>query len=264
MKRISDNKQFFPIGDFHIENLEQSRIFADYLNQRPESLMVLLGDIVHFANSIWNPAVQVEGQSEVIRHIEEDIVIWESFVSRLRVQTIYYFGTHETCALHFIRKYLPSRKVKIVSKFVAVPKNLMTIKIDESNKHSLGITGLHVPGNVYPTTSERFVPKKKMVEKWIEDKVRGIDFPNPRDTILCTHDPCDVHYRNMGYQALTRTLEKWPFKVHYHAHIHSNIHDRIVNKTETVNRSFAALSRFKKEALEPSTSEIRSLYAGDI
>jgi hypothetical protein len=60
------------------------------------------------------------------------------------------------------------------------------------------------------------------------------------------------------------TLEKLPFKVHYHAHIHSNIHDLVVNKTDTVNRSFVALSRFKKEALEPHTSEICSLYEREV
>lgn len=270
MKRntTTDHTQFFPIGDLHIENFEQSKIFADYLNQRPEPVIILLGDIIHFANSIWNPGVRgkgrEEGEPELIRGLEDDILIWERFIDRLRVQTIYYLGTHETFAIPIIGKYLPARKLKITSQFVGIPEDLMTIRLSDSKSDSLYVTGLNVPGNIHRVKSEKFYPMKTIVEKWIEDKTKDVNIANPRVTVFCTHDPCDVHYRNMGYRALTRMLEKWPFKVHYHAHIHSNIHDLVVNKTETVNRSFVALSKFKKEALEPSTVEIRSLYEREV
>lgn len=259
----ADHTQFFPIGDLHIKNFEQSKIFADYLNQRPEPLIILLGDIIHFANSIWNPELRKKGREkgepELIRGLEEDIAIWQSFIASLRAQTIYYLGTHETFAIPIIRKYLPSRKLKITSRFVGIAGDLMVIKLDSSKSDSLYVTGLNIPGNVHPITSEKFAPTKIRVEKWIEDKTKDVNIANPGATIFCTHDPCDVHYRNMGYRALTKMLEKWPFKVHYHAHIHSNIRDTVVNKTQTVNRSFVALSKFKKEALEPSTPEIRAL-----
>lgn len=263
-KRTASHTRFFPIGDFHIKTLEQSKIFANYLNQRPESLIILLGDIIHFANSIWNIEVRErgreKGEPELIRGLEEDILIWESFIARLRVHTIYYLGTHETFAIPFIRKYLPSRKLKVTSQYAAIPNDFLIIKVDDSKSDPLYVTGLNVPGNIHPITSEKFAPMKMKVEKWIEDKTKDANIANPEATVFCTHDPCDVHYRNMGYRALTSILQKWPFKIHYHAHIHSNIHDLIVNKTNTVNRSFFALSKFKKEALEPSTVEIRSLY----
>ena len=258
-KPNANHTQFFPLGDLHIKTLEQSKIFANYLNQRPEPLIILLGDIIHFANSIWNPVVREKGETGLIHGLEEDVSIWESFIARLRVRTIYYLGTHETFAIPIIRKYLPSRKLRLTSQFVGIPSDLLIVKLDGSKSDSLYVTGLNVPGNIHPTTSEKFAPMKIKVETWIDKKTKDVNVANPRATIFCTHDPCDVHYRNMGYHALTRMLEKWPFKVHYHAHIHSNIHDLVVNQTETVNRSFVALSKFRKEALEPTTVEIRAL-----
>ena len=67
--------------------------------------------------------------------------------------------------------------------------------------------------------SREFLERKRMIEEWLSKKVEGLKVEEPERTVLCTHDPCDVHYRNLGYGALTRMLQKWPFKVHYHAHI---------------------------------------------
>jgi hypothetical protein len=82
---------------------------------------------------------------------------------------------------------------------------------------------------------------------------------HPEKICFCTHDPTDVFYRNMGYNTLTKLIEKYPFKVHLHAHIHSNIRNALINKTYSLNRSFIALSRFEPESLEPYSSDSKTL-----
>jgi len=252
--------QIFAIGDFHIESMEQSKIFSNYLNLRAESLIVLLGDVIHFANSIWNKSWEEMSQGERVQTLEKDISIWEDFLARLRVPTVYYFGSHEQYAVRVVKKLLPSRQLNLTSKIVFVPKNLQLIELG-SRSDPLFLTGLHIPDNIHPNVeSEEFLQRKRKIEEWIEKETRNLDIPEPRKTILSTHDPCDFFYRNMGYRGLTQMLERWAFKVHYHAHIHSNIRETVVGKTPSVNRSFVALSKLNQQALEPSTSEIQSLY----
>jgi hypothetical protein len=55
----------------------------------------------------------------------------------------------------------------------------------------------------------------------------------------------------MGYKTLTGVIRRIPFKAHYHAHIHSILDEDVVGVTPTINRSFMALAKFKREALEP-------------
>ena len=255
--------RIFPIGDLHIESLEQSKIFADYLNSRTEDLVVLLGDAVHIANSIWNSSFAEMSEAEQAQNLEEDVSIWEDFVARLKVPTIYYLGSHELFAFRVLDELLPSRRINFMNEFVSLPKNLQKIKLGPRTD-PLFLTGLHIPDNLIPSSSEKFLPRKREVEEWIEKKTKKLNIPEPRKTILCTHDPCDFHYRNLGYRGLTKMLEKWPFKVHYHAHIHSNIRQTVIGETPSENRSFVALSKFNPQALEPSTSEIRTLYGRDI
>lgn len=261
---ISVQFQIFAIGDLHIESMEQSKIFADYLNLRTENLVVLLGDVVHFANSIWNPSANQMSKAEIIQSLNRDVSIWEDFVARLKIHTVYYFGSHEQFALGVINKLLPSRKLNFMNKFVFVPDNLQIIELG-SRTDQLFLTGLHIPDNIHPDVkSEKFLQRKKMIEEWIQKETRSIDIPEPTKTIFCTHDPCDFFYRNMGYRGLTQMLEKWAFRVHYHAHIHSNIRQTVIGKTPSENRSFIALSKLNPQALEPSTNEIRSLQGRDV
>jgi len=256
--------QIFPIGDLHIESMEQSKIFADYLNLRTESLIVLLGDVIHFANSIWNLSAREMSQTEIKQSLEKDVSIWEGFLTWLKVPAIYYFGSHEMFALKVIRKILPSRKLKLTNKYVFVPDNLQIIKLG-SRSDPLVLTGLHIPDNIHPgVKSEKFLRRKSIIEHWIDKETNSFHITEPQKTLLCTHDPCDLYYRNMGYRGVTQMLERWAFKMHYHAHIHSNIRQIVVGKTQSINRSFVALGKLNPQALEPSTSEIRSMYGRDI
>jgi len=258
------SSEIFPIGDLHIESTEQSKIFADYLNLKRKNIIVLLGDMIHFANSIWNPSANKMSKDEIVEGLEKDVSIWESFLSRLKVPTIYYLGSHEQFAFGVIRKFLPSRKLNINNKFVYVPKDIEIIKLG-SESNSLFLTGLHIPDNIHPDVeSEKFLQRKKKIEEWIENRTKNLIIPEPHRTIFCTHDPCDFFYRNMGYKGLTHLLERWEFKVHYYAHIHSNIRQITISKTPSVNRSFIALSRLEPQTLEPSTPEILSLYGRDV
>ncbi len=255
--------QIFPIGDLHIESMSQSNAFANYLNLRTERLIVLLGDVIHFANSFWNPSAGQMSRAEMLRNLDKDISIWEDFIARLKVHTIYYMGSHEQFVLRVKRKFLPSRKLNLANKFVYVPNDLQLIQLG-SPSEPLFLTGLHIPDNIHPIKSEEFLQRKKKIEKWIEKKIRILKIPEPKKTILCTHDPCDSFYRNMGYHGLTQMLERWVFKTHYHAHIHSNIRQTLIGETPSINRSFVALSKLDPQALEPSTSEIQPLYGRDI
>jgi len=256
--------RIFPIGDLHIESAEQSKIFSDYLNQRTESLIVLLGDIIHFANSIWNLSSGQMSKSEITLNLNKDASIWEDFLGRLRVPAVYYFGSHEMFALGVIRKLLPSRKLKLTNRFVFIPKDLQILKLGPKS-NPLFLTGLHIPDNIHPDVkSQEFLQTKRRIENWIEKETKNLDISKPRNTVLCTHDPCDIFYRNMGYKGLTQILERWAFKAHYHAHIHSNIRQTVIGTTPSINRSFVALSKLDQQALEPVTSEIRSLYGRDI
>jgi hypothetical protein len=261
MKQPPDHgKLFFPIGDLHIRTLDEAQIFADYLNQRPERWIILLGDVPHFANSLWNHNIMDGGKAALMRGLEEDIRIWEDFMSRLKVDTIYYLGTHETFAIPIILKELPTLELNVTSEHIIIPRDFETIALDESELNPLYVTGLTIPANVHPINSEKFNSIKTKIEQYIANKIEGKKIPNFSHTIFCTHDPCDVRYRNMGYHALTSLLEESQFKIHYHAHIHSNIRDTVAKSTETVNRSFIALSKLKSEALEPTTGEIRSMF----
>jgi len=254
--------KIFPIGDLHIESMEQSRVFAEYLNQRPEDVVVLLGDVIHFANSIWSP--QEVPEAERVRALEEDISIWEDFVSRLSISTIYYFGSHEMFALGVIKRLLPSKKLRLNTRFVLIPDNFQAIRLGPGDDVAY-VMGIHVPDNIHPDVKSReFLERKRMIEEWLSKKVQGLKVEEPGRTVLCTHDPCDAHYRNLGYGALTRMLQKWPFKVHYHAHIHSNLRRVVVGVTPSVNRSFIALAKFEPKALEPAIDEIKKLYGRKI
>lgn len=254
---------FFPIGDFHIESMEHAKIFSDYLNRRAEDVIVLLGDVIHFANSIWNVSNDVPIE-EKKKNIPEDVSIWEKFIGSIKKTTIYYLGSHEMFGLGVISNLFPSLKPKISSRFVCLPKNLELISIGRENNPVL-ITGFHIPDNIHPNVkSEKFLRRKKLIEKWITNKAKSLHFKRPKRTYLCTHDPTDSYYVNLGYNALTKILLKYSPKVHYHAHIHSNIKKTVIGKTPSVNRSFVALSRFEPEALEPATPKLKSLYDRDV
>jgi len=243
--------------------MEQARIFSDYLNRRGEEIIVLLGDVIHFANSIWNVSNDVSIE-EKKKNIPKDVSIWEKFIADIKKTTIYYLGSHEMFGLRVISNLFPSLKPKIRSGFVYLPKNLELISIGGGN-NLVFITGLHIPDNIQPDVkSERFLRRKELIEKWIMDKAESLNLKRPGRTYLCTHDPTDSYYVNLGYNALTEMLLKHSLKVHYHAHIHSNIRKTVIGKTPSVNRSFIALSRFEPEALEPSTSELKSLYDRDV
>jgi len=84
--------QIFAIGDLHIESVEQSRIFANYINRRAGALLVLLGDAIHFANSIWSASTKQVSRAEFVQNLDKDVSIWEDFLVRLKVSTVYYLG----------------------------------------------------------------------------------------------------------------------------------------------------------------------------
>ncbi|MCP8309810.1 MAG: metallophosphoesterase [archaeon] len=254
---------FFPIGDLHIESLEQSKIFSDYLNSRKEDYIVLLGDIIHFANSIWNSSKEISIEQK-IQNIPKDISIWQEFLRRLSKRTIYYFGSHEMFALPVVSKKHPSIKLKIDNPRIYVPKDFEVLPLSEG-RDRVFITGIHIPANLMgDVKSQEFIERKKRIEVWIKEKALSLKVKRPKETILCSHDPADFHYVNMGYNALTKLLQEYPFKAHYHAHIHSNIRNPTIGQTPSINRSFIALAQFEPEALEPSTAELRSLYGRKI
>lgn len=245
---------FFPLGDLHIENLEQAEIFSEYLNSRSEEFVVLLGDIIHFANSFWNPSKEITIE-EKIQNILKDISVWEEFLNQLEKKTIYYFGSHEGYALRIILKKFPENKPKLKTGLVHLPRTFEVLSLGTSL-----ITGLHVPDNVFPSKSPKFSVRKEIIEKWIVKKSESLNIEKPRETFLFTHDPTDSFYKNMGYRALTDLLREIPFKTHYHAHIHSNIRNIVVNETPSINRSFIALARFKPDLLKPYSCDLESLF----
>jgi len=255
--------ELFFIGDFHIESMEQAIIFSDYLNRRAEDVIVLLGDVIHFANSIWNTSKDVPVE-EKKQNIPKDVSIWEAFIANIKKKTIYYLGSHEMFGLRVISNLFPSLKPKIISRFVYLPKSLELISI-EGETNPIFITGLHIPDNIHKDVkSQEFLGRKELIEKWITSKAKSLILKRPKETYLCTHDPTDFYYTNLGYSALKEMLLKHSPKVHYHAHIHSNIKKTVIGETPSVNRSFVALSRFEPEALEPSTPKLKSLYDRDI
>jgi Icc-related predicted phosphoesterase len=253
----------FPIGDLHIESKQQSKIFAEYLNLRDRHPVVLLGDTIHFVNSFWNRSCKSMSTAELMDGLDKDVSIWEDFVKRLKIPTLCYLGSHEQFALRAMRKLLPSRKLSITNRYFSIPRNLQIVRLG-SQKDPLFLTGLHIPDNIHPAGSQRFLQRREKIEEWIEKQMKTHTIPQPHKTVLCTHDPTDFFYSNMGYRALTQVLQREPFKVHYHAHIHSNIRQTVIGKTPSVNRSFIALSKLDPQALEPNTEKIRSLFERDI
>lgn len=260
---VKTSVSFFPIGDFYMESMEQARIFSDYLNSRSEDVIVLLGDVIHFANSIWNVSDDVS-MEEKERNIPKDVSIWENFISSIKKTTFYYLGSHEMFGLGVISNLFPSLKPKISSEFVYLPKNFELISIGRGN-NTVFITGLHIPDNIHPNVkSKELLRRKGLIEKWIKRKAKSLNLKRPKRTCLCTHDPTDSYYVNLGYKALTEILRRYSSKVHCHAHIHSNIRKTVIGKTPSINRSFVALSQFEPEVLEPSTPELKSSYDRDI
>jgi Icc-related predicted phosphoesterase len=241
--------KIFSIGDFHIHTKDEVVAFTDYLNQRPEELLILLGDIIHFAHSFWSPNIAQMGKMEVKKALKEDLAIWKSFFKQLSKPTILYYGTHEmfvfeTCArLGWPLPDLPSK----INKRISVPKNCEEIELPDGTY----VTGLHIPCNVYSRDNPKFWSKKEAVEKWLEKTLHNFKPKKPKKTILCTHEPTDYYYTYMGYKALTNLLKGTRFRVHYHAHIHSNLREDVVGFTPTVNRSILALYQHKREDLEP-------------
>jgi Icc-related predicted phosphoesterase len=243
--------------------MEQARIFADYLNSRKEDYIVLLGDIIHFANSIWNPSKEISIEQK-IENISIDISIWLEFQRRLTKRTIYYFGSHEMFALQVISKKRLPIKLRIDNPRIYVPKVFEVLRLS-GEEDQIFMTGAHIPANLMgDVKSQEFIKRKRQIEAWIEGKVLSLKVKDPTKTVLCSHDPADFLYVNMGYNALTKLLQNYPFKAHYHAHIHSNIRNHIIGETPSINRSFIALARFEPEALEPTTAELRSLYGREI
>lgn len=103
-------------------------------------------------------------EAERKRNLEKDASIWEDFLTRLKVSTIYYFGSHEMFALRVMRKLLPSRKLRLTNKFVFVPNNFQIIKLG-SKSNLLFLMGLHIPDNIHPDVkSENFLQRKRMIE----------------------------------------------------------------------------------------------------
>ena len=254
---------FFPIGDLHIESMEQSRIFSDYLNSRKEDFVILLGDVIHFANSIWNPSKEISIEKKK-QNISKDVSIWEEFLAMLSKPTIYYLGSHEQFALRVISKLFPSLKLKIDNPLIYIPHDFEALSLG-TGRDRIYITGIHIPDNIHPNVkSQEFIRRKRYVEEWITRKEESLSLKRPKRTCLCTHDPTDYYYVNMGYHALTRLLQKYSFKAHYHAHIHSNIRNMMIGETFSTNRSFVALARFDPKVLEPTTPKLRSLYSRNI
>jgi hypothetical protein len=242
-------KSLFPIGDLHIHTQEEVIAFADYLNQRPEILLILLGDIIHFANSFWSPKLAQMGREDLKTALKNDFKLWEDFFRRLKKPTILYYGTHEMFVLETCSRVgwpLFKHPWKI-NKRVTVPTNCEELELPTD----VCVAGVHIPSNVNPADDSKFHDRKKIVDNELGETLRGFKPKKPNQTIICTHDPTDFYYTNMGYGALTKLLKKFPFRTHHHAHIHSNLREHIVGVTPTINRSFQALRRFKREVLEP-------------
>lgn len=156
---------FFPIGDLHIQAEEQSKIFADYLNSREEDYIILLGDVIHFANSFWNSKKDIS-EEEIIKNIPLDVSIWEGFIGRLRKRTIYFLGSHEGAAFRIISTRFPKFKPKFKSSYLYIPKNLEVLSLG-----SFSISGLHIPDNIHPDMkSEKFLLRKKNIEGWLTEE----------------------------------------------------------------------------------------------
>lgn len=249
----------FPIGDLHISTKDEVIKFVDYLNQRPEKVLILLGDIIHFAHSFWSPDFTAEmEEKEIKKAMKEDFNLWVNFFRQLKKFSLMYYGTHEMFVneICMIKEWpLPKLPSKI-NKLVLVPPDCHEIELED-----LRVTGLHAPANIYPQSSPKFKVRKESVEKQLEKILQDFDPRKPEKTIFCSHDPTDYYYTNMGYTVLRKLLEKFHFKIHYHAHIHSNLREHVVGVTPTVNKSILALYQFKREALEPLPESLNLLLA---
>jgi len=255
---------FFAIGDLHIQSMEQAKIFANYLNSRAEDLVILLGDVIHFENSVWNPSKEMSVE-EKIKSIPIDVSIWIDLFNRFKKPTLYYLGSHEMFALRVIYKTHLLLYEKIHNEIFRScrPENLQIFYI-RTKKNPFFITGMHIPDNIYSVKSEEFPKRKKQVEELIENEVKDLNIRSPEKTFFCTHDPTDFYYRNMGYRSLTSLLQKIPFKAHYHAHIHSNIRNTTIGSTPSINRSFMALSKFEPKALEPYDDDVKAMFQRNV
>jgi len=249
-------KSLFPIGDLHIHTQDEVIAFSDYLNRRPEMLLILLGDIIHFANSFWSPNSAHMDKKDMKTALKNDYKLWEDFFPRLKKPTILYYGTHEMFVLETCPKLgwpLPKHPEKI-NKRIVVPSDCEEIKLPNNSY----VAGVHVLANICPSDEPKFCERKEVVEQQLEKTLHNFSPKSPERTVFCTHDPTDFYYTNLGYRALTQLLKKFPFKIHYHAHIHSNLREHTVGVTHTINRSFQALRRFKSEALEPLPASLKT------
>lgn len=255
--------EIFPIGDFHIHAKGEVVAFTNYINQRPEKLLILLGDVIHFAHSFWSSDIaKMEKKKVALKEgLKKDFNLWKNFFRQLRKQTILYYGTHEMAVTEacLSEGWTPPPNPSEINENIIVPLDCEEIKLPDNTY----VTGLHVPQNTYSKNNPKFGVRKNAVEKYLENKLRKFIPKKPEKTIFCTHEPTDYYYKYMGYKSLTEFLKNIPFRVHYHAHIHSNLREDIVGITPTVNRSFQALRKFKSEVLNPLPEHFSTnIYSG--
>ncbi len=90
-----DKLEIFPIGDLHNRTMDEAKVFVEFLDEKSEKLLILLGDIIHFVNSFWSSNLDEMKPPEVRRTLKRDYGIWECFFRGIEKPTIFYLGTHE-------------------------------------------------------------------------------------------------------------------------------------------------------------------------
>ena len=247
--------QMFIIGDLHIQNKNEAGLFLDYLNNRKEKLLVLIGDIIDFNQEILKNIKLLDENSKEKQYkmlINDYWELFKYFYENLEKQTISYLGTHEWFAIEGAMAFKITPDLALKNNRIQI----MTSDFNEIEYEKIILAGLTIPGNGYSPSNPKFLQTKKKIEQHIREAVKQYNPTDPKNTIICTHDPIDIKYPNQGLSSLTDLLSKYPFKAHYHAHIHSNIHNSIINETPSINRSIIALAKFDPDILQPISNEL--------
>lgn len=247
----------FIVGDLHIQDKQEVDSYLDYLNNKKDKLIILLGDTIDFNENINNKlesSDDIEFEKILKKLLSNYWDLYKYFYENLEKKTISYLGTHEWFAIELTNLLNMTPNLSLKNHRI----ELMIKDFEEIKYGKTIISGLTIPGNHHPPSTPEFSKTKKEIEKYVNEAVSKYTPSDPKNTIICTHDPIDIYYRNQGLSSLTDLLERYPFKAHYHAHIHSNINNVKVNETWSINRSIIALAQFDPDKLKPISQELLS------
>lgn len=226
-RNIADDEIFY-ISDTENFLSDTKTFLLKKLEENNAKLLVLVGDILSFFESpssvwdLWHQSLAIEKVLEIdkklvaekiSKHVEKEcydsLRNFHDFVKRCSskdIHILYYTGNHD----HLLNFYQMSREVPVMDKIrnhpnITFPKNLQRVHIN----NNLFITGLQCNK---PTAECREYPHLK---KYVESNM----FPDPENTILVSHVPGTLKFKNRGSEEIRFLKSKFKFKCHYHGHV---------------------------------------------